>query len=223
MNERFFVYKSLLAVAVTVTISAGAAFSQSSDLKGFVFGETTIDEWREAVFEEQINLITGKLEVVAPFCASGEQGSLPNRFYFSDQTYNPDLGIESCYDYAPSCTLCFSSLAQAATDRNLWTFMDGTLVKMSATMYRGQLLNNSLGPLTAKYGEPDEISTSTVSNAMGAQFENRQWIWHLNDLEIAIIERIGELDKSLIIFREPELELRMNRRLQQATPDTSNL
>lgn len=211
-------------VAFILSTSSHAVSADPSELKGFIFGQTTIDEWRDAVHEERASIVRPeRIEVVAPFCSSEEGDYFDNALYFSDEEHNPALGIESCFRYDPSCADCISSLAQAATDRNTWTFLDGILVRMRATLYRTQLINNLLDPLFAKYGEPSEVTVQLVTNSFGAQFESRVWRWHLDSLEILVIERAGQIDKSFVSFGEPNLEQEMNRRLEAVVPDTSNL
>ena len=210
------------AVAFLIIANASAATAEPIDLKGYIFDQTTLDEWRDAVYEERPG-IGGGIEIVAPFCSSGKGKYLDNDMYFSDNHHNPRLGIETCYRYAPGCSSCISSLAQAVTDVNRWIFLDGTLVRMEAILYRTQLLNNLLGPMVAKYGEPGEVRTHTLSNSFGAQYESREWTWQLESLEISVIERAGTVNKSFVSFSAPSLMLDMTRRLESVAPDTSNL
>jgi len=215
-----------LGIVFSCVFVGSGAYGQALDLKGFVFGLTSLEQWSEAVHEERPNVISGAIEVVEPFCSSGISSRpphLPNRYHFSDRNHAPDSGIESCLEYSPRCVTCISSLARAVTDSNVWTFLDGTLVQMSTTMYRGQLLNNLLAPLFAKYGDPHNIRVDILTNAFGAEFESRHWIWRFPDLHIDVIERAGRADKSSVRFAEPTLAAEMQSRIEANLPDTSNL
>jgi hypothetical protein len=141
-----------LAASTSALCPPASAGSKDVEFKGFVFGKTTISEWRNTVHEVGLDVpgqmgFAGTTIILAPYCE--EEGM------YSDETETA-LGIKRCSWYSPDSHLKTFAIGPAATQLDEWVFVDGVLAEFWATMYVSQL-SNLLPPLRAKYGAPSAI------------------------------------------------------------------
>src|ERR1700730_40312 len=201
------------SLALNVAVSAER---KDFEFKGFIFGGTTISEWRKAVHEvgPDMHARPGKLFVLAPYCEEEGRNSSKSE---------TALGIRRCSWYTPVKHLKSLAVGQASTNYDEWVFVDGVLTSFLAEMYVAQM-PNLLPPLQAKYGAPSRVQTQKLRNAFGAEFTNYIYEWQLgSSMQITVTKYSGDLTTSSIVISNPALSKELKRRKDSTPVDKSGL
>ncbi len=210
----------ILIACSMVTLCTGSAVSKEWEFKGFVFGRTTISDWRATVHRTARDSL-GQIVVIAPYC--GEEGRYEDKAEVA-------VGIRRCSWFNPSArdtdagvagTMPWLQVGDAIANSDEWVFVDGVLAQYNAILYEAQL-GNLLPSLRAKYGEP-KMRSEQVQNAFGAKFTNEIYEWHLGNMDIMVQKYFGQLDECGITIFNAALQKTLDTRIERKAVSTSGL
>jgi hypothetical protein len=191
------------------------------EFKGFVFGKTTLSEWKKAVHEVGLDRrypdgLKEKM-VIAPDCKEEERRS--------DNTETA-LGIKRCSWYTSDARYAQDrksfAVGGVSTVHDEWVFVDGVLTLFSAITHPHEL-PGLLRPLQAKYGDPSRIQTEKLHNAFRAEFTNYIYEWQLGSMQITVTKYSGDLNTSRIVISNLALSKELKRRRDSVPVDKSGL
>lgn len=129
--------------------------------------------------------------------------------------YDPRLRVDTCYgENAPffggatSRTLYFSSKDAPSIVKDSRAFplfsASGSLIGFQFATFGVASQSAVLDLLTAKYGKPTELSTSTAQNGFGAAFQVTHATWIYPDISVVFDGARTEINEGLVTVDLPE-------------------
>lgn len=155
----------------------------------------------------------------APFCSDG-RGSKAGVALFL-KPWHAEAGVVGCSSYYPYEMTRGEgpTLAGQKTELLVYHFVDGALFRVTVLFPR-KGYESVRDAFVTKYGAPDRSKTDELQNSFGAKFSSENLAWFDTTGDLNLQERVGNVDRSMLVLSDPSLEkLVESRKPKTATDD----
>ncbi len=112
---------------------------------------------------------------------------------------------DSRFDHGEYLVPNVPTVAGIPTELYVYRFVDGKLYNITI-FFHHKNFDKIADAVRAKYGQLRTKETRSYENSFGAKFEGEVFLWNNAVSELALFERAGSTDKSLLILTHKELE-----------------